>query len=306
MDRNTGNAVTDLFVGERVRASFGAVFGLSCLVLPSHIGWALVPLALLGGVQRAASPTKDGHAVTWFTLCGASTLALLLATALLSTYEWQHNLYWKWLTPTVPYFCILGVHGAMVGLRRLLQHPLIGKSLLRTLPVPAIWGIATILFASLTLSGYVTETQRQVRSSTQTYGTQVRVAAWLEDSWPQDSTVLTWTYSIPAAYLQRTLSHPRILDWHDPDLPSDSPAGLGAWLLREQVGLVIWYSEEGTGGRNAAAYLESGEPQQLGPVRLEPLVDERNYGMIAYVVIGEGIAIPDDRPSPAWFEGEAE
>ena len=306
MDRNTGNAVTDLFVGERIRASFGAVFGLSCMVLPTHVGWALVPLAILGGVQRAASPTKDNHAVTWFTLCGASTLALLLGTALLSTYEWQHNLYWKWLTPTVPYFCILGVHGATVGLRLLLQHPLLGAPLLRAIPGPAIWGIATVLFASLTLSGYATETQRQVQMSTLTYGTQVRLAAWLEESWPEESTVLTWVYSIPAAYLQRNLLHPKILDWHDPELPSDSPADLGAWLLREQVGLVIWYSEEGTGGRNAAAYLESGETQQLGPVRLEPLVHESTYGMLAYLVVGDGIPTPEVLPSAAWFMGGTE
>lgn len=306
MDRNTGNAVTDLFLGERFRASFGAVFGLSCMVLPTHVGWGLVPLAILGGLPRNANPTKDPHAVGWFTLCGASTLALLLVTALLSTYEWQHNLYWKWLTPTVPYFCILGVHGAAVGLRHLLRHPLLGRPLLRAFPVTAVWGIASILFAGLTFSGFASETQRQVQASDQTYGTQVRVAAWVEDSWPEESTILTGVYSIPAAYLQRTLNHPRILNWQDPKLPSDSAAALGSWLLSERVGLVIWYSEEGTGGRDSAAYLESGEAQQLGPVRLEPLVDERTYGMIAYLVVDERIPVPIDRPSSTWFEGGSE
>jgi len=95
-----------------------------------------------------------------------------------------------------------------------------------------------------------------------------------------------------------------VLNWQDPTLPSDDPAALGAWLVKNQVGLVIWYSEEGTGGRAAAVYLENGEVQQLGPVRLEPLVDERSYGMIAYLVVGEGIPNSGALPAPGWFEGD--
>jgi len=306
MDRNTGQAVTDLFVEERVRASFGAAFGLLFMVLPTHIGWAIVPLGLLGGIRARSSTLEDERAASWFALCGASTLALLLLTALVSTYEWQHNLYWKWLTPTVPYFCILGVHGAKVALEHLLRHPLLGPTLKEKLPVAAIWALGGLLLIGFSLSGYITETDRQVQASSQTYGTQVRLAAWLEEDWPEDSSILTWTYSISAAYLRRMQEHPRVLDWEDPDLPGDDPAAFGAWLLKEQVGLVVWHGEDGTGGRNAAAYLEGGTPQQLGPVRLEPLVDERTYGTIAYLVIGPGIRTPNEIPSPAWFKGHPE
>jgi len=304
MDRNTGNAVTDLFVGERFRASFGAVFGLLFIVLPLHIGWAIVPLGLLGAIRRSDSAVTDEDGVAWFTLCGAGTLALLLVTALLSTYEWQHNLYWKWLTPTAPYFCILGVHGAKIALEGLLRHPLLGRALLNKFPATTVGVLASLLLVGLTLSSYATETARQVEASSQTYGTQVRLASWVEDTWPEDSSILTWAYSIPAAYLQRMQEHTRVLNWQDPTLPSDDPAALGAWLVKNQVGLVIWYSEEGTGGRAAAVYLENGEVQQLGPVRLEPLVDERSYGMIAYLVVGEGIPNSGALPAPGWFEGD--
>jgi hypothetical protein len=176
--------------------------------------------------------------------------------------------------------------------------------MLNTLPATTIWTLASLLLVGFTLSGYASETARQVTASSQTYGTQVRLASWVEDTWPEDSSILTWDYSIPAAYLRRMQEHPRVVDWHDPTLPRDDPAALGAWLVKHKVGLVIWYSEEGTGGRDRAAYLESGEMQQLGPVRLEPLVDEPSYGMIAYLVVGEGIRNSGALPAPGWFAGE--
>jgi hypothetical protein len=306
MDRNTGNAVTDLFVGERFRASFGAVFGLLFMVLPTHIGWAVVPLGILGGLKLTTRSLANAPAAAWLTLCGAGTLALLLATAVVSTYEWQHNLYWKWLTPAVPYFCILGIHGACIAGEWVLEHPLFARTTLHKLPAASIWMTGALILLGASLNGYAGETERQLRSSSRTYGTQVRLAQWVEEAWPEGTRVLTWAYSIPAAYLQRMAGQQRVLDWNAPGIPGDDPAAFGAWLLDNRVAVVIWYSEEGTGGPNTAGYLSSGEAQQLGPVHLEPLVNERSYGTIAYQVLAPGIAKPEHTPSPAWFEGRAE
>lgn len=306
MDRNTGNAVTDLFVGERFKASFGAALGLIFIVLPGHIGWAVVPLAVLGLLKRRSASLRDEAAAAWLGLCGLATVALLLLTAVVSTYEWWHNLYWKWLTPTVPYFCLFAVHGGRILIEAIVEHPLVARgSFLAKVPASVVRiGAAAVLLA-VTAQGYVVETSRQVEVSSSEYGTQVRVARWFEEAWPPDAGVLTWAYSIPAAYLQRVPSERRIFSWDDPQLPTDSPAALGAWLAEQRIGLVIWYSEEGTGAREAAAYLESAEEQVLGPVQLRPLVDERSYGTIAYLVVGDGIVTPTTVPSRASLEGSA-
>ena len=304
MDRNTGNAVSDLFVGERITATFGALAGLALVVIPSHVGWLLVPLGLLGAARPLVADVSRPEAARWLALCGAATLSLLLATALVSTYEWRHNLYWKWLTPSVPYFCIFGAHGVAVLLALGRQQPLIGGHVLGRLPRSFQVPLAMVLLVALTLPGYQAETQRQLIGSSLAYGTQVRISSWFEDALPEDSGLLTWAYSIPAAYLQRVPSDRRLYDWSDPSLPQDSPELFGAWLAEQHIGMVIFHREEGTGALDAAAYLASGEPRALGPVQLRPLVDEAVYGTIAYLVEAPGFESPEDIPAPSYFLGQ--
>ena len=304
MDRNTGNAVSDLFVGERITATFGALGGLALVVIPSHIGWLLVPLGLLGAARPLLAPVARPEAARWLALCAAATLSLLLATALVSTYDWRHNLYWKWLTPTVPYFCILGANGVRVLLALGHRQPLIGGQLLGRVPQTIQAPLALGILVALTLPGYQAETQRQLSGSSLAYGTQVRVSSWFEEALPEDSALLTWAYSIPAAYLQRMPSERRLYDWSDPSLPQDSPELFGAWLAEQHIGMVIFHREEGTGALDAAAYLASGEPRALGPVQLRPLVDESLYGTIAYLVEAPGLEPPEDVPEPSYFLGQ--
>ncbi|MEE2829638.1 MAG: hypothetical protein VX498_10660 [Myxococcota bacterium] len=304
--RNTGNAVTDLFVEERIRAVLGAVLGLLLVVLTSHAGWLVVPLAALGVVRLSRAPRHNEDAARWLRLCGLGTVGLLVLTALLSTYDWRHNLYWKWLTPTVPYLCLFAVHGGRILVDGIVSHPLVRRgSFLETVP-PRVVGILLALVAlGVTADGYRNETHRQITVSNDMYGTQVRIAQWLEEEWEAEAGVLTWSASIPAAYLQRKPSEIRVRSWNDESLPGDSPAELGRWLTEERIGLVIWYAEEGTGAREAAGFLESGQEQQLGPALLKPLVLEDDYGTIAYIVEAEGIALPAEIPPPEFFAGAA-
>ncbi len=275
---NTGNAVTDLSVSERLVASGGAVLGVFGWVLPAHVGWAVVPLAAWGG-WRAWLSAEEGP--RWIGLCTVATLALLAVTAVMTTYDRTHNLWWKWITPSVPLLLLLAVYGALEAARgrneRLVQ-------------------VAAVVLATATVLGYSWETDRQQELSEVRYGTQVDLAKWAEEAWPAGTSVLT--EGIPASYLRSRRSSTPVLLWTDPSLPHDDPAAFGEWLLAHRVGLVMWYREEWTGAAEAAGYLAAPEPRALGRAKLEPVVDERSYGLIAFQVLGPGIPEPT-RPAPA-------
>ena len=305
LERNTGSAVTDLFLEERIRATLEATFGLTFLVLPGHVGWLVVPLAVLGAIQLRALPLRDAQAASWLTLCAASTLALLLLTALVSTYEWRHNLYWKWLTPTVPFFCLLGAHGGHRLSVWLSEHPWFHRSGVPRLSRRRVQELGAIVFVVISLTGFAKETAAQLEDSNRIYGTQVRVAQWFEEEWTEGSRVLTWAYSIPAAYLQRKHNSVTVMHWQNPGVPHQDPEAFGTWIFDQRIGLILWYSEESGGAKRAAPYLATGRSMQLGPVRIEPLVDERKYGMIAFRVVTESLPTPRDIPTQAWFEGRS-
>ena len=200
MDSNTGNAVTDLFLEERVRAVVGAALGLSLVVIPQHVGWVIVPLVILALFKGRNTVLRNEEAATWVALCALWTFALLLATALFSTYEWKHNLYWKWLTPSVPFLCLLGAQGGRVAVEAFARHPLVARgSFLSAFSPAAVQGGLAVLILVITGQGYFVETNRQITDSNRNYGTQVRVAQWFEEAWDEEAGVLTWDYSIPAA-----------------------------------------------------------------------------------------------------------
>jgi len=275
-------------VQERVAAVFGAVFGLFGRVLPTHVGWAVIPLAVVGGIAVTRGRARDRHGAAWLGLCALGTLALLASTATVSSYEWEHNLYWKWLTPSVPFLLLFGAHG--------------GIGLVRRLGLRAGSAVAVGLIVA-TLLGYAGETRRQVDLSEQQYGTQVRLAQWLEESW--DPRIGVVCDAIPAAWLRRRPSSIRIFDWTGPELPHDDPDAFGRWLLAQRIGLVMWYREEWVGAIDAAAYLADGNGRQLGPVRLDRIAREDGYGLIAFQVSGPGLASPRT-PPPADLPGGAQ
>ena len=279
VDVNTGEAVADLYPAERVTAVLTAVGGLFGRVLPAHVGWLIVPLSVVGGVRLVREQPLQPDAARWLGWCAVGTLALLALTALVSTYEWRHNLYWKWLTPSVPFVLLFAAHGA--------------EGLARRLPRPAAAAlVATVVLA--TGLGYGLETRRQVELSDQLYGSQVRLARWLERAWEPGTGVVT--DGIAAAWLRRHHGPFAIFDWRADGLPQDDPEALGLWLSERRVGLVMWFSEEWFGAVDAAGYLADGRERRMGPVRLVPITREDGYGMIAWQVVGPGIPEPTTQP----------
>ena len=276
---NTGDAVTDLFPRERLAAILGAITGLFGWVLPGHVGWLVVPLAVVGGVRLLREEAPEPDAACWLGWCALATLGLLALTALLSTYEWRHNLYWKWLTPSVPFLLLFAAHGTV--------------GLLRRVPRPAAAVLAALLVV-VTGLGYAQETRRQIDLSDQLYGTQVRLARWLEEAWEPQVGVVTG--GIAASWLHRRHGSIRVFSWTTEGLPQDDPEALGAWLAEHRVGLVMWFSEEWFGAVDAAGYLTDGHEHWMGPARLVPIVREDGYGMISYQVVVPGG--PEPRTPP--------
>jgi len=262
MDRNAGNAVTDLFPMERFKAIALAFFGLFGWVLPSHFGWFPSALALLALLCFRMLRRREDEAGRWLLAAALSTLFLLAVTALVSAYPPDHNLYWKWLCPSVPYLALFAGHGA-ASLTELLRSHFPRK----TAPIVA----ATLIFVTSTGWDYFHQTSTQVELSEEYAGNQVRLARWVEEHWPRGSSVLCAHGEIAHLYLAGRPSGPRALDWLQ-HAPRDSPQALGEWLEANQVALVLWFHEEWTGSQEVAGFLADGRAMQLSEgVGVEPI-----------------------------------
>ncbi len=295
MERNTGDAVADLSGREHAAAIAEAVLGVAFRVLPSHVGWAVVPLAFVGGAWILRGRARDPENARWLAVNAATTFGLLLVTAFVSTYPSDHNLYWKWLAPTVPFFALLGAHGAVEGLR--------------ALPVPervprraAIGALAAGL-ALATLVGYRAETERQLARSDRWYGTQIRLCDWIEETMPDAGVLAT---GIPTSYLERHESGVRTYSWHTEDLPRGRQAAFGRWLVENRIDVLLWMRESWTGAPEAAPHLARGRTVVHGPATLVPIAREDGYGFIAYRVDGIDGRDPPSTPPPRAAGGLAQ
>jgi hypothetical protein len=295
-DRNTGGAVADLSSREHIQAMIEAVLGLTVRVLPAHLGPAvllLVPLGVLAALwpllrsraPGAPEPDRIEEQRAWLALCALGTGALLYATAVVSTYEWFHNLYWKWLTPSVPFLALLGVHGA--------------RALLRALPSPMRAPVAVVLLAS-TLLAFGLQTRSQLRLSERMYGVQVRAARWIEEAYIEDITIVA--DGIPAWYLNRRPSERVVVSWSDPEVPGEREA-FGRYLFEHRVAAVLWFREEWVGAAQKAPWLAEGRAAEAGPVVLKPIAWSDEYWMIGYAVETAHAVPPPNRqpPAGAWF-----
>lgn len=290
LNRNTGGAVADLSGQEHVEAILNAVLGLLFKVFPAHLGPAALLCVPLGallclGALRKAQPTPLELRRAWLALCALGTFGLLFATAVVSTYEWFHNLYWKWLTPSVPFCALLGVAGAhaLLGVvPRSLRRPLSGVLLIST------------------LGAFAVQTQQQLRLSERMYGVQVLTARWVERAYIEDVAVLA--DGIPAWYLNRAPSDRVIISWADPRVRSE-PDLLGQFLYENRVAAVFWFSEGWFPSSRKAPWLAAGKAADLGPVTLKPVAWSHEYGMIGYAVeTAHAVPPPTHQPPPGtWF-----
>jgi len=283
LERNTGEAVSDLSAIERVVAVGKALGGLFFVVLPNHAGHAVVPLGLVGAVLLARGQAAAPEAGRWLLLAALGTAGLLGATAAVSTYEWFHNLYWKWLTPTVPFALLLAAHG--------------GLTLLRRIPGPA----AVLVGAGLLVATAATMQRQsafQTERSRAWYGTQIELAKWAERAWPPGVGMLT--DAIPAWYLQARRSPIQVWSWSDPDLPHNDPDAFGAYLTERGIGVVQWFQEEWVGAATAAPWLAAGKAFRAGDAVLLQVAREDGYGFIAYITTqAPGMPVPSEPPPAA-------
>lgn len=278
LSRNTGDAVSDLSAPERVTAVLKASGGLFGVVLPLHVGPAVLLLAAAGAVALARG--SRGERGRWLLLCSATTVGLLATTAAVSTYEWHHNLYWKWLTPAVPFLALLGAEGLNVAGRRWGNRG---------------WLAAALLLVCTSLPFWAWQTRFQVQRSAAWYGTQVELARWVERAWPPGVAVLT--EAIPAWYLEARRSPVRVVSWLDPDLPKNDPEAFGEYLDEQQIVVAMWFAEEWVGAQAAAPFLADGHAVQAGPAILLPIAREDGYGFIAYLA-SQAPGLPEPREPP--------
>jgi hypothetical protein len=272
---------------ERIAQGFSTLFAVSTRVLPPHIGHAVLPLAALGAaslLRRPGHAPGPGRAVrrAWFLACAALTLGFFCAVVVLSAYRWDHNMYWKWLTPSVPFLLLLAAQGAITVISALSQRPRV--------PIALALGLAVA-----TALDFRAETRRQLDRSERWYGTQVRFAESADRAAAPEAAFLADL--IPAAWIGRRSGARELISWSDASLPRGDPAAFGRWLLARRVAVVFWFREDWVGAEEAAPFLSPGEPVDAGPVRLVPRAREDGYGWIGYSV--EPAPAPEPSPEAA-------
>ncbi len=255
---------------EGAELGWGTVLGFVGRIVPMHAG-PLFALAAPAGLvlvlrERAERPL-------WLALAGASVFGFLLLTVFLSGYDWNHNLYWKWMTTSIPFLLLLGAHGLATLCSRL------GSGRGPTAAVVALLGVTCGL-------AYTAETRSQLARSDQWYGTQVRLMRWVEAEFPDDVGVLADL--IPATWLSRTTTERRVFLWRQAELPDADPEAFATFVRENRISLVFWFREEWVGAQRMAPWLSDPQPREVGGLRLLPVAAEAGYGFVAWQVVEPG------------------
>ena len=258
-------------------------------MLPSHLGPAVLPLALVGLVViRRRDPAQKAR--TWLAAWAVVSLGFFLLSVLLSAYRWDHNLYWKWLCAAVPPLSLFAAQGGVYVWDRLWPAP--------SGTIRATAGVAAIGLALATVWTWTGETRGQLDRSDRWYGTQVRLMRWVEEAYPKDVGIVA--NLIPETFAARKPHERRFYSWRDPAIPRDDATALGRWAANERISLLIWMREEWVGASEVAPFLAVGRSTPAGPVTFEPIAREDGYGFIAYSVLGPSVPPPNPpRPPPA-------
>ena len=251
------------WVANGVRVSLA----LATRVLPGHMG-ALVPLA---GLLALPGLVRAGHS-------GRRSLALLLvlvtgfwlAIGFAGQHDPGHNLYWKWLLPLVPFWAIAAGLAASWLLDRLRGRlPLYGA-------LGLVGGALLVVWVQ-----QLDETRRQLAVSERLYKPQLELARSIEAEIPEGVPMVL--DNIPACWLGRRPHGRTLHTWMDIPVPEDR-AELGRWMEAEGIEWVLWFREEWTQAPVVAPWLAQGGSQRFGPVSLQELDREDEYGWIWYSV----------------------
>jgi hypothetical protein len=271
----------------------GTLLAFATHIIPDHLGRVAALASLAGATLMLRGRALDPEKARWLLLGGSSVVGLLCGTVLLSSYDWNHNLYWKWMSTSLPFLALGAGHAATTGYR-----------FLRARGGVARWAAIGLTLAALVETGasQVIETRDQLARTDLWYGTQVRLVRWIEAEFPDDVGVLADL--IPATYLSRKDSPRRIHLWRQSELPPGDEAAFAEFVRAERISLVFWFREEWVGATERAPWLADPEPKVIGGVRLLPIAAEDGYGFVAWQVIEPGL--PDASSPPPLNAGATE
>jgi len=298
--------------------------------LPRKVSWAVLIAAAVGLVAMLRGVGRPGGASV--AIYALFALGVWLLEGFLAHHDPNHNLYWVWLLPAVPFIALLGAAGWFTVDRRLLAAP--GSVRL---------ALFTVMLVA-PLPSFVSEADYQMERAERWYRPQLELSRWMEDTLPAGTGVLV--SSIPEVWLKRQEQDLRVYSWWllpdetrvaveeellriptqselynryqaDPgtvawdELPPTAQTlklnRVGAFLKRERIQYVMWFEEDWTEAPSIAPFLgyrydsegrlQPSEQHQAGPVLLTPVdrtppLSEQGYGWILYVVTASDSSEP--------------
>lgn len=180
-----------------VQQGLATAWVLLSWTLPRKLSWVILSAAAVGlwallrGEGRPGSATIAVYAVF--------TLGIWLLEGFLAHHDPNHNLYWVWLLPAIPFLTVLGAAGWFAVDRRLAAAPRV---------------LRMALFAAVLLGpapSFMSEAQYQMDRSERWYRPQLELSRWMEETLPKGSGVLV--SSIPEVWLKRQDHGLRVYSW---------------------------------------------------------------------------------------------
>lgn len=268
---DTGGVQETIPLQERLLGGLRIDWALLTHTFPRHLSLTLYVCALVGLWQYRRdifARTSRGTLSIYLLL----NTGFLLGIGMVGQHEPDHNLYWKWLFPMVPYWSCFGAATLVNGVRRLPN---------KAMQVCIGGGLGALIAAPWTH-----ETQFQLAESYKLYRPQVELARWVEANVPPDTTMVF--DNIPACYVNRKPHTYRLVAWYDVPTPPADQAAFADWLAAEHVKYVLWFKEEWTQAPVIAPFLTDRTTHELTgsqrSVTLVPHQYEPEYGFIFYSV----------------------
>ncbi len=243
-------------------------------LLPSRIGWGIWAGLLLAWVSIPWLDPGGRVARRTWALAALGFAGFWAAVGFVGQHSPEHNLYWKWLAPVVPFVVPLGVSGLLGFAQRVRERA--GR-------LVAVALVAVCVAQAC--AAYLLETRRQVQLSAQLYQPQLDLGKQVEAQIPEGVPLLL--DNIPACWIDRRPHERQMVSWFD--VPTSGEAAFAAWLLRENIGWVLWFREDWTQAPRVAPFLAAGGTWQGAGVLLEEIDREDGYGWIWFQVVSEEI-----------------